>query len=299
MEEEKNYIPTITIIVLFVIIIAFGAFYFGQNSNNNQLQGNQTATETTNQSPSLNNPPQVETQTTQPPEIITTQPKQKTVSEVTADWSPLVGNLKCFWGLNGNYSLIKQGSGTITGMGGDTLGILTNRHVVDDGNGYSPNVCDFWLPNDPNLITSLNTNVNSSITYGSNGYDYAGIKINNPDDYIKSMKTAIHERLNGKTGYCYKDYPNDILLGDELIVLGYPAIGSAASQTFVLKLTHGYISGNDGDYYLTDAKIEEGNSGGLAVLIKHDCFIGIPTFKTFPGPTGETLGGILKAEAIK
>ena len=42
--------------------------------------------------------------------------------------------------------------------------------------------------------------------------------------------------------------------------------------------TEGIISGFDGDYYITSAKVEHGNSGGAAILVKESCELGIPTF---------------------
>jgi len=33
----------------------------------------------------------------------------------------------------------------------------------------------------------------------------------------------------------------------------------------------------DGNYYVTSAKIDHGNSGGTAILVNNDCYIGIPS----------------------
>jgi len=56
--------------------------------------------------------------------------------------------------------------------------------------------------------------------------------------------------------------------------LGYPGIGGNNDIT----ATEGIISSYDGDYYITSAKIEHGNSGGIAILIKDNCFLGIPSY---------------------
>ena len=56
--------------------------------------------------------------------------------------------------------------------------------------------------------------------------------------------------------------------------MGYPSIGSQTDIT----ATEGIISGYDGNYYVTSAKVERGNSGGAAVALKDNCYLGIPTF---------------------
>lgn len=93
-------------------------------------------------------------------------------------------------------------------------------------------------------------------------------------------------------GYIYGKYPNtfhsfwysdeyekvctndnlDIYLGDHIRVLGYPTT-SGGNQ---LTITEGVISALDQDgYYLTTAKIDSGNSGGIAVN-EYGCVVGMP-----------------------
>ena len=77
-------------------------------------------------------------------------------------------------------------------------------------------------------------------------------------------------------------------IGDEVVILGYPGVGSKDSVT----ATEGIISGFDGDFYITSAKIERGNSGGAAVHVEDNCLLGIPTL-TIAGRV-ESLARILK-----
>jgi hypothetical protein len=297
MEEEKNYIPTITIIVLVVIIVAFGAYYFGQNSNNNQPQDNQGAVSITNQSsPQTETQPVIQSEAPKP--VVQTPPKQKSLSDIVNEWKPRIGYLSCRWTTkdsSGNIipNFSKQGSGTvIRSKDGTTIGILTNRHVVDDGNGNIPNNgCDFITPD--NNLTFLWRD-NSSIQYASNGSDGAFI-VMATNDPSRIINYSYFNNVAIKNKWCDTYYPNGASLGDDVAILGYPSIGASEMN---IKVTKGIISEVDNDYFLTDAKIEEGNSGGTAILLKDDCFLGIPTFKTYPGPTGEYLAGILKSEAI-
>ena len=80
--------------------------------------------------------------------------------------------------------------------------------------------------------------------------------------------------------------------GEQVIILGYPSIGSPTDIT----ATDGIISGQDSPYYVTSAKIDHGNSGGLAILVKNDCYFGIPSGAVVGSV--ESLGRILDVNAI-
>ena len=65
-------------------------------------------------------------------------------------------------------------------------------------------------------------------------------------------------------------------VGDHLSVLGYPAVGGET-----LTVTDGIISGFETDngyqFIKTSAKIDKGNSGGIAIE-DNGCVLGIPTY---------------------
>ena len=89
--------------------------------------------------------------------------------------------------------------------------------------------------------------------------------------------------------YCQKKAS----IGDSLIVLGYPSYGADYSE---ITATEGIVSGYDGEYYTTSAKIEQGNSGGVAILQKDNCYLGIPTAVRLGA--FESLGRILDVKYI-
>lgn len=62
--------------------------------------------------------------------------------------------------------------------------------------------------------------------------------------------------------------------GEEIVILGYPVTGAQNSVT----VTEGIISGFETNHYVTSAKIEQGNSGGAAILSSESCVLGLPTF---------------------
>ena len=80
--------------------------------------------------------------------------------------------------------------------------------------------------------------------------------------------------------------------GDRIVVLGYPAIGAKGDVT----VTEGIISGYEEKFYITSAKIEQGVSGGVAVLVDKNCYLGIPTFVR--AGEVESLGRILDSNLL-
>lgn len=70
--------------------------------------------------------------------------------------------------------------------------------------------------------------------------------------------------------YCYDYYPK---LGEPITVYGYPSSTGGSNLT----ITNGVVSSFDSGLIYTSAKIDHGNSGGLAVSDRTGCMVGIPT----------------------
>jgi len=188
-------------------------------------------------------------------------------------WRSIIAYVECdfyYKGTDIKY-LTAAGSGVLNKR--DYKGypiLITNRHVVVDQEKYSPKVCRIKLPDRKDIISVPTENILES----SKGYDVAKIWI-------------------GYHPYSGDYYSFDIctetpFIGEEIIILGYPAIGSSVGIT----ATEGIISGYDGDYYITSAKVEHGNSGGAAILVSENCYLGIPTFAQIGSI--ESLSRILK-----
>ncbi len=182
------------------------------------------------------------------------------LSDVINQWRPVVAYIECnFQMQNGFMSYKSDGSGIALKFDGLPVSILTNRHVVVPNNLYELTSCDVKLP-DNNLKYNISAD---DISVSSSEYDWAIMSVLNPDTQLSE--------LTGNTPKICAQKPS---LGDSVIVLGYPGIGSKNSVT----ATEGIISGFDGDYFITSAKVEQGNSGGAAILSKDNCLLGIPTF---------------------
>lgn len=205
-------------------------------------------------------------------------------------WSKSVAVVNCYNSSMKSSSSI--GSGTLfKNIYGEYV-ILTNQHVVD-----GTDLCFVSFLLDPTGAIGFNI-----VTF--QGAFFGRLSTNpNDDEYL--LKPEIVEQKWRKGASLYNNMPlsldfieknaiikhvcdhNVAKIGDDVVILGYPSIGSQ----YGLTLTSGKISGYEGSYYVTDAKIDHGNSGGAAVLVKNNCYLGIPTF----GVVGqiESLGRIL------
>lgn len=183
------------------------------------------------------------------------------LSSIIKYWRPRVAYIECIWQYSDTKQVYQEASGSGLAMkySDGTIAIVTNKHVLSDDNGYGPNKCVAKLP-DSNSIYEVNTN---NIKWNSGSADWGYLAITAPDSHIKDI---VGQDLN----YCQKKAS----IGDSVVVLGYPSYGT---DYLDITATEGIISGYDREYYTTSAKIEHGNSGGVSVLEKDNCYLGIPT----------------------
>jgi len=181
------------------------------------------------------------------------------LSLIIKEWQPRIAYITCDFQM-GNSPLHygTSGSGVVIKFDNEPIEILTNRHVLLSSAMYALNSCSIKLPNNNEFSVSA-----KSVEVSASAYDWGVLIINNPNSNLTNLADQTLDICSQKP-----------TLGDEIIVLGYPSIGSQNSVT----ATDGIISGFDGDYFITSAKVEQGNSGGAAILAKDNCFLGIPTF---------------------
>lgn len=145
--------------------------------------------------------------------------------------------------------------------------ILTNYHVVSDAEWCLVTIPDEGT-GEPKEIYYSSPLIVSEL---SKLYDIAML--------------IVDDVYTDEDGYSWGSYPNtfkyfqqpesckdDSKLGDSIKIYGYPS----TSNNYNLTITEGIISNFDGDYILTSAKIDTGNSGGLAVD-NNSCWVGIPS----------------------
>jgi len=205
---------------------------------------------------------------------------QDDLATIIDKWEPYVVALECNFYLPGTSNLFLQssGSGFLTRWDQGTVVILTNKHVITamalDRDDIANN-CVLRFPQRDVMLFSENVAVLDG------GYDWGIVRINTSNTYIQSL-------VQNSPSLCTTD-PD---LGDEVAILGYPSIGDQKNVT----ATEGIIAGFDSDYFITSAKVEKGNSGGAAVSLKNDCYLGTPTFSR----TGEieSLARILDVKVL-
>ncbi len=170
-------------------------------------------------------------------------------SAVADEWSPRVGYVYCL----GYDSSEWSGSATAFLNPKGEMYALTNYHVLQNAFG-----CVVSFPGDSETYTIMS----NDMYWDDSPYDWALFWITNPSSYLYS-----HVSL---PEFCAE---SSINLGSEVVILGYPTYGATTSIT----VTQGIISGTDEGYFVTDAKIDHGNSGGAAINSSLGCFVGIPT----------------------
>lgn len=203
-------------------------------------------------------------------------------------WHPVVAKVNCYFKETEEKIYVQSGSGFFIGLKDTDIKIFTNRHVLRDESNLSlpPDICEVSLPGGEESFITKNTTGTSSDLYQSTttldwGYVHTSYS-------VKGFSPALSKNLQ----ICGAKQS----LGTPLVILGYPGVGSKSDIT----VTQGIISGYDDDFYITDAKIGYGNSGGVAVAInikdKTSCYLGMPTY----AEVGEviSLGRILDANSM-
>lgn len=274
-ELNASQLKFIGVIVL--IIIAYYLFSDYQQARNQLASQQQTLDTTTQQLKTVEG--QVEAQKNVPAPVAA-----PSLTEIEKEWSPRVVRIVC---TDDNY--ISSGSGVLTRVDFSSMGLspnaptlITNKHVVTDPQtGYLYTYCNFQVSDSDKVLTM---NMSTGGSRNATNYDVA---------YFPS--TSSKPPLGANTPMKVCAYA-DALIGDKIAILGYPVNGGTGTASKAITLTAGIISSYDGDYYVTDAKIDHGNSGGAAVLIKDDCYLGIPTWVEAGG--FESLGRVLSAQNV-
>jgi len=172
------------------------------------------------------------------------------------------------------FGYVNIGSGTVISKTGL---VLSNFHVK--GEGYHD--CKVNLPSKDGRSFGRDYSVIETVAENS-FYDYWFFKIGiNSGDILPVMNLPV----------CVE---RDVNIGDAVRIYGYPGAGGDS-----ITVTEGLLSSFDqyNEAYVTSAKIDHGNSGGMAVDVTESCFLGIPTWAD--KDQFESYGRIIKASKIK
>ncbi|MBU1046698.1 trypsin-like peptidase domain-containing protein [Patescibacteria group bacterium] len=208
-----------------------------------------------------------------------TQEGEKDLNKIVDYWDSYVVFVNCnFYSETAVLLAETSGSGLLVKWDNTDPLILTNKHIVSGtvyGLDQLAQSCEIKFPKEDVSITS------NKISVINNNFDWGFIDLGINNFFVNNL-------LLDSPSVC-KQGPN---LGDNLVILGYPSIGDKNNVT----ATEGIISGFDGDYFITSAKVEKGNSGGAAISLENNCYLGTPTFST----TGniESLARILDVRVL-
>jgi len=200
---------------------------------------------------------------------------QASLNALLSDFAPSVVRLVCLQdsltrGLQQGSGVLYKGD-SISGIG--PYYVQTNLHVIqtDDGSLSQCVVAVYPNPNQADQYIIYRT---KGFKFYKSGVDLAFIE---PELVEEHSKAGNIEQLNesardaDQTKLCAS-----ASIGDHIIVLGYPGIGGDT-----LTVTDGIVSGYEfrsgARYIKTSAKIDQGNSGGIAIK-DSGCVVGIPTF---------------------
>ncbi len=304
MKEKIKLSTWIVICVAIIFVWGYVIFWMSNNlrwKDNPQQQISSSSTQSVEISDLQqqitdlkNRPPEVKTETVikEVPQPIA-KSNDTDYSSIIAEWQNRVARVECTWSYpNGKTIQTGQGSGTLVNVTDIGLVLVTNQHVVlgDDNGPYVANWCVIGVYGEGARVISY-TSTNDPFVLGG-GNDWAYIKLgpgyNLPGDPVNTDEGSFDTTASKHLSVC----SDDAAIGDKLVVLGYPAIGTQGGIT----ATEGIVSGIESDYYVTSAKIDHGNSGGVGILVKDDCYLGIPTWADSGG--FESLGRILKSSFV-
>jgi len=225
-------------------------------------------------------------------------PVSKNTTDIVSEWQNRVAEVKCkFAYSNGQVFETDSGSATLVDLlgtdGNYILTAITNQHVLlDTSKIFFPSSCTVGVygygARGVNFISAGNPFSIGNPVLGA-AIDIGLISLQKP--VVSNDNGAFDKITSSNMKVCKESQVN---LGDQVVVLGYPAIGTENGIT----ATEGIVSGIESDSYVTSAKIDYGNSGGAAILLKDDCYLGIPTWAKHQQGGFESLGRILKSSFV-
>ena len=179
---------------------------------------------------------------------------------------------------------ISSGSGTLWTFKEIPYAVVTNNHVVKDAKG-----CVISITNSANVTTGLFSLQGSIYTFNQN-----------TDEAILTIGSSISPLSVPIANYNYgiskiRKCPSLVPVGSPVVIIGYPAYAKRDSTLTIdtigtvnviyRTVTNGIISGYDTSQqgepnYFVSAKIDNGNSGGMALAKDADgiCTLGLPTW---------------------
>lgn len=302
---EKPFSPKAVIMTVIGIIIAGAIVWSAISSSSNSPKGSSTivsttdngvlATVTTTSSVSTSVPSVTSRHSSEPINrtLQSTPASPNSNSGITPSFineiEPAIVLVACFppdYSTSGEFD---YGSGVSVDRDGANY-IETNYHVYNGANtgGGSPSCVAYYPGPAPDFAIN---DQSAGYQLDLSNYNYDPDTSEDVADFTlgasvsSSVPLATIPVINGTGLTGIGSGCSNVNNGDSVTIFGYPASGNYLNVSETV--TQGTISGQTpGPIYKFDGAIDHGNSGGLAVLDKNSCDLGIPTL----GVSGLTAG---------
>ncbi len=173
--------------------------------------------------------------------------------------------VRCFVSGDSEVWNYKAGSGSVIGryaaVGGEMV-VVTNAHVLEPSAITGKPECEVIFADGARYASEMVKRV------FENRMDFAFLRL--PEVETAGVELVSYEGMG--VGFCEF---HDVEIGDRVTILSYPAFSGperVVSEGEVVNFLHGPI-------YETTAQIELGSSGGVALLNKKKCVLGMPTWR--------------------
>ncbi len=212
--------------------------------------------------------PEKVTPTVTPPTVTTSVvlPPKETykLEDVVKAWRPYTVRVTCIaLDSSGNKKSYSDGSGFLTVDPNRGPTVFTNKHVFYVKDGILSDYCDVYFPESKETIKVEKKNRFVS----GKGQDRGALVITQPSEYISNLVKNKKITQND----CLRANPEST---DDIVIMGYP-MGKPKDD---ISYVQGKIVGYKDNYFISTATIISGYSGGVAVSLKDNCYLGIPTY---------------------
>jgi zinc-ribbon domain len=297
---KKSQGQFLRVLIIVVVCIFFIYFIFknsaatppSQTNTTNNTNNAVSAVSATTSSVSTDSPVIVPQENSQPVSHSLQNASADTNGDITTSFisqvEPAIVLVACFPPDYSTSDDFDYGSGVSVNYEG-TIYIETNYHVYNEVNtgGGSPTCFAYYPGPAPDFSITANS-ASYQLNFYSDNYDpdtsedVADFTLGSTSSSIPLAAIPVinDTSLTGIGSGC-----STVNNGDSVTIFGYPASGNYLNVSETV--TQGTISGQTpGPVYKFEGAIDHGNSGGLAILDKSSCDLGIPTL----GVSGLTAG---------
>ncbi len=175
--------------------------------------------------------------------------------------------IKCLVAQNGDILEFSAGSGSILGQ----YSVVNNKEVIMT-NAHVVKLSGLTNTFDCSILSSDNVSYKANLVrrVAEANFDFAFFSLGEPVDKNAQIPIISYENLG--IGFCeFKD----VAVGDMITILSFPKFSGPENA-----VSTGEISDIlEGPIYEASAVIDSGSSGGVAILNKKKCVLGMPTWK--------------------